>query len=281
MRRRTRLSIATEPARDRVVKEPPEQVVLRFDEAVKTALGSVAVFDGEGNRVDSRGTRTDPRSVRVDIDSDLERGTYTVAWRVISADSDPINGAWVFHVQERGPQPGGSRGSGARRHAVHGVRLLSRWTLRRLLPAAAVRGRCAGAGVGATAGVGDGASSPVGLLAAFAAALTVVALVGLGLQAAAAGGGDLTDGFTSDAITSVADTRFGHFSLARAGLAATLCLLALEARRSAAERAPAAAVVAVLVASGLVFTPGLSGHASVSGPVSTAADAAHVSAAAV
>ena len=274
--------IATEPARDRVVEEPPEEVVLRFDEAVETALGSVAVYDGEGNRVDSeRVTRPDPRSVRVDIDSDLERGTYTVAWRVISADSDPINGAWVFHVQERGPQPAGVAAQvlDDTPFTVSVFYLGGRFVDFSLLLL------CVGGALALVLAL-PRASETVrrrlfGLLAAFAAALTVVALVGLGLQAAAAGGGNLTDGFTSDAITSVADTRFGHFSLARAGLAATLCLLALEARRSAAERAPAAAVVAVLVATGLVFTPGLSGHASVSGPVSTAADAAHVSAAAV
>ena len=38
----------------------------------------------------------------VGIEGELEPGTYTVAWRAISADSDPISGAFVFHVQERG-----------------------------------------------------------------------------------------------------------------------------------------------------------------------------------
>lgn len=274
--------IATEPARDRVVEEPPERVVLRFDEAVETALGSIAVYDGEGNRVDAeRVTRPDPRSVRVDIDSELERGTYTVAWRVISADSDPINGAWLFHVQERGPQPAGVAAQvlDDTPFTVSAFYLGGRFVDFSLLLL------CVGGALALLLAL-PRASDTVrrrlfGLLAAFAAALTLVALVGLGLQAAAAGGGDLTDGFTSDAITSVADTRFGHFSLTRAALAATLCVLALVARRSTAERAPAATVVALLVATGLVFTPGLSGHASVSGPVSIAADAAHVSAAAV
>ena len=274
--------IATEPARDRVVEEPPERVVLRFDEAVETALGSLAVYDGEGNRVDAeRVTRPDPRSVRVDIDSELERGTYTVAWRVISADSDPINGAWVFHVKERGPQPTGVAAQvlDDTPFTVSAFYLGGRFVDFSLLLL------CVGGALALLLAL-PRASDTVrrrlfGLLAAFAAALTLVALVGLGLQAAADGGGDLTDGFTSDAITSVADTRFGHFSLTRAALAATLCVLALVARRSTAERAPAATVVALLVATGLVFTPGLSGHASVSGPVSIAADAAHVSAAAV
>src|ERR671914_948563 len=100
--------IRTEPPRDQVVEHSPKRVVLHFDEPVETALGSITVYDGEGERVDSGEIqRPAPESVAVAIDKELERGTYTVAWRVISADSDPINGAWVFHVQERGPQPAG------------------------------------------------------------------------------------------------------------------------------------------------------------------------------
>ena len=33
---------------------------------------------------------------------ELAPGTYTVAWRVVSADSDPVSGAFVFHVLRRG-----------------------------------------------------------------------------------------------------------------------------------------------------------------------------------
>jgi copper transport protein len=91
-----------------VVEESPGQVVLRFDEPVESALGSVRVYDGHGEQVDAGEiSRPAPESVAVPIDGELTRGTYTVAWRVISADSDPINGAFVFHVEEPGPQPAG------------------------------------------------------------------------------------------------------------------------------------------------------------------------------
>jgi copper transport protein len=100
--------IRTEPPRDQVVEHSPKRVVLHFDEPVETALGSITVYDGEGERVDAGEVqRPAPESVAVAIEGELERGTYTVAWRVISADSDPINGAWVFHVQEPGAQPAG------------------------------------------------------------------------------------------------------------------------------------------------------------------------------
>ena len=100
--------IATEPAKDTVVQESPSRVLLRFDEPVETALGSIRVFDAAGERVDAEGiTRRTPREVAVAVEGTLERGTYTVAWRVISADSDPIRGAFVFHVGARGAEPAG------------------------------------------------------------------------------------------------------------------------------------------------------------------------------
>ena len=343
--------LSTEPARDRIVEHSPDRVLLRFDEPVETALGSIAVYDGEGERVDAgKIMRPSPKQVAVAIDRRLERGTYTVAWRVISADSDPINGAWVFHVKAPGPQP-----SGVAAQVLEDTPFL--------VSALYLGGRfldfalllfCVG-GVAALAIALRYVSDRVrrrllGILAGAAAGLTVIALVGLGLQGAAAGGAGLGEGFRWDSISSVADTRFGHFSLLRAGLAAALCVVALVARSklsspqapaiagrangvsdrelegarvaiggragAAGSRASAVAerteraqgawrgpvppitastdgsgrgrsaataltVVALLLAVGLVVTPGLSGHASVSGPVSLAADAAHVQAAAV
>jgi copper transport protein len=348
--------ISTAPVRDRVLEHAPEHVLLHFDEPVETALGSLAVYDGEGERVDAgRITRPSPDSVRVAVDKELERGTYTVAWRVISADSDPINGAWVFHVQERGAQPAGVAAQVLEDtpFTVSAFYLGGRFVEFTLLLL------CVG-GVAALVYALRSAAGAIrrrllGILAALAAALMVMALLGLGLQAAAAGGGTLADGFQWDAISSVADTRYGHFALARAGLAAALLVVALVARRgedgadravdgangavhgrrfehgraatddpttdavlennrvggeghpggtlaerprvrttAAAAHAPVArrrsepgargvgapTVVMLLLAAGLVFTPGLSGHASVIGIGSVIADAAHVQAAA-
>ncbi len=274
--------VSTSPERDQVVQESPKHVELTFDEPVETALGSIAVYDGDGERVDAEEiARPNPRTVQVAIDGELERGTYTVAWRVISADSDPINGAWVFHVKERGPQPAGVAAQVLEDtpFTVSAFYLGGRFIDFTLLLL------CVGGALGLVLAL-PYASAVVRrrlftLLAVFAGSLTVIALIGLGLQAAAAGGGTLGEGFSGDAYSSVIDTRFGNFSLARAGLAAALCVVALVARRHAEEKMAAPAVIAMLLAFGLVFTPGLSGHASVSGTGSVIADAAHVQAAAV
>ena len=274
--------VETEPPRDQVVEHSPKRVVLHFDEPVETALGSIVVYDGEGERVDAGEImRPRPESVAVGIDGELERGTYTVAWRVISADSDPINGAWVFHVQERGAQPEGVAAQVLEDTPfVTSVFYLGGRFLDFSLLLA-----CVG-GTAALAFALTGASSEVrrrllGIVAVLAAALAVVSLVELGLQGAAAGGTTLGEGFTWDVISSVSETRFGNLALIRAGIAAALCVVALVARARDARPWNATIVAAVLLAAGLVVTPGLSGHASVSGAVSMIADAAHVQAAGV
>jgi copper transport protein len=355
--------VSTEPPRDRVLDHPPEMVLLQFDEPVETALGSVTVYDGEGRRVNAgKIMRPSQSSVEVKIDRRLERGTYTVVWRVISADSDPIKGAWVFHVKKPGAQPAGVAAQVLKDtpFVVSAFYLGGRFLDFTLLLA------CVGGAIALAVALRTAAPRIrrrlLGVLALLAGLLVVVALVGLGLQAAAAGGESLGDGFRWNSIESVADTRFGHFSLARAGLAAALCVVALIARRGirvdgdaeaagpadggeardrrhqarrfqrarkgaaaqaggappesgrvasaqrsgtlvkpsrvgvepaegsgqAAQRAPErhvhtgamAAAAMLLISAGLVFTPGLSGHASVTGIGAVIADAAHVLAAA-
>jgi copper transport protein len=219
--------------------------------------------------------------VAVAIDRELERGTYTVGWRVISADSDPINGAWVFHVEEPGSQPGGIAAQVLKDtpFVVSVFYLGGRFVDFTLLLA------CVG-GVAALALALRSANMLLrrrllGVLAVLAGALAVISLIELGLQGAAAGGTSLGDGFEWSVITSVADTRFGHFALARAGIALALCAVVLAARAKGDGAATATTSAGFLLAAALVFTPGLSGHASVSGPVSVIADASHVQAAAV
>jgi copper transport protein len=274
--------VETEPARDRVVEHSPERVVLHFDEPVDSALGSIIVYDGEGERVDAGEImRPRPESVAVAIDGQLERGTYTVAWRVISADSDPINGAWVFHVQEPGAQPAGV----AAQVLEDTPFVTSVFYLGGRFLDFALLLACVG-GTAALVFALTSASSPVrrrllGIVAVLAAALAVVSLVELGLQGAAAAGTGLGHGFQWDVVSSVTGTKFGNYALIRAGIATALCVVALVARAQDARPWSPTIVAALLLAAGLVVTPGLSGHASVSGPISIVADAAHVQAAGV
>lgn len=275
--------IATEPQRDAVVQESPTRVLLRFNEGVDTSLGrALQVFDGNGEQVDS-GTilRPSGREVAIEVDDDLPDGTYTVAWRAISADSDPIRGAFVFHVGAPGANPEGVAAEVAQDSPAS---LNVPYRTGRFLEFALIL-LCAG-GIAALVYAVRSAGERVHrglyrLLAVSAGALAVVSLLGLAFQGAKASGGGLGDAFTWDNLSAVAGTRYGRVELVRAGLALGLLALVIILRRSVGRPPQAAYAGAVLVAAALIVTPTFAGHASTSGALAVAADIAHVLAASV
>jgi copper transport protein len=94
--------IDTTPVADELLDGAPEQVVLTFDEPVEVVTGGIRVIDPDGDRAD-RGTvdrRAGGAVLAVPVDAE-PRGTYTVAWRVISEDGHNLAGTFVFHVGAR------------------------------------------------------------------------------------------------------------------------------------------------------------------------------------
>jgi copper transport protein len=91
----------TDPVDDALVDAVPGTVTLGFDEPVDATTGSIQVIAPDGDRVDgSLSDRDGGRTVGVEVDGDA-RGTYTVAYRVVSDDGHTITGSFVFHVGER------------------------------------------------------------------------------------------------------------------------------------------------------------------------------------
>ncbi|HET9214160.1 MAG TPA: CopD family protein [Gaiellaceae bacterium] len=274
--------LGTQPRNDTVVEEAPEEVSLRFNEPVEMSLGGIRVYDGQGNRVDAE--QVDPSrgsEVAVGIEGDLAPGTYTVAWRAISADSDPISGAFVFHVQERGVQP-----AGISVDSLTGTSTLVDvfFTGGRFFDFALLLLTVGGAAVLVVA-LPSAAWSVrrrlYGVLAGLAAALAVVALLNIFFQGAAAGGLGLLDAFRWNVFTTVLDTRYGEMMLVQAALAVTLALTAMALRHSQGRERRALAALTLALGFGITLTPSLSGHASTAGNLAMAADAAHVIAAAL
>jgi copper transport protein len=90
----------TSPARGTTVKKQPDLVVFRFNEPVEGSFGAVRVFDSAGKQVQS-GDVLRPqgqKSVGVRLRSGLHEGSYTATFRVISADSHPVSGGFVFSI---------------------------------------------------------------------------------------------------------------------------------------------------------------------------------------
>jgi copper transport protein len=90
----------TEPGAGATVKQSPKQITLSYSEAVEASLGAVRVYDSRANQVDV-GDAHHPNGkasvVAVDTPK-LDDGLYVVTWRVLSADSHPIQGAYTFTV---------------------------------------------------------------------------------------------------------------------------------------------------------------------------------------
>ncbi|MEU0672186.1 copper resistance protein CopC [Streptomyces sp. NPDC006172] len=89
------------PADSSVVKTAPERITLTFSETVGLSAGSLRVLSPESLRVDEGPVRhapgtTDTAEVR--LADKLPEGTYTVGWRVVSADGHPISGAFTFSL---------------------------------------------------------------------------------------------------------------------------------------------------------------------------------------
>jgi copper transport protein len=110
----------TSPGADSVVARAPERVDVTFSEAVTLVPGAVRVYDGGLREVDT-GAAThpdgDPNSAVVDLPAGLVGGTYTVTWRVVSADSHPVSGGFRFSIGHPGPSatpsPASDAGGGA------------------------------------------------------------------------------------------------------------------------------------------------------------------------
>ena len=292
----------TAPERGAALESPPDQMAFFFSEPVEASFGAVRIFDAEGEQVESGEiTRPEGRSdaVAVSVDARLPDGTYTATYRVISADSHPVSGGFVFTVGKPGAGPAETvsellddTDAGARTSVAYWA---ARW-----LGYAAI-----GLGVGLLAFLlliwwpvlrrhGGGGEEWTRATVSFArrarALLLVAALTGLVtstaavvLQAATAGGTSFWAALDSDSVKEVLDTRFGLLTGLRAVAWALIIAIVLMPRTSLSPRVrevrlgatgaiisegrPALAVAALCVpAAFLLASPGLAGHASTQDP---------------
>jgi copper transport protein len=92
--------ISSDPGQGAVVAAAPATVSLTFSEPVVVAAEGIRVFGPDGAQLDTGRAAALGRAstVGVGLRSGAERGTYTVAWRVMSADSHPVAGGFTFSV---------------------------------------------------------------------------------------------------------------------------------------------------------------------------------------
>ncbi|MFF9059190.1 copper resistance CopC/CopD family protein [Streptomyces sp. NPDC014882] len=122
-----------DPADGSVLATAPRGITLTFTESVGLIDDGFRVFDPRNGRVRTgEPQHADGRSdtVRVTLPARLGTGTFTVAWRVVSADSHPIAGAFTFSIGAPSPTPAalpGGPGGAIDDAATAGLHKLGRW----------------------------------------------------------------------------------------------------------------------------------------------------------
>jgi copper transport protein len=92
--------LETRPANGEVLDAAPTQVFLRFSETIDIPDRALEVFDDAGDALDTGDPSHvdgDGATLGVDLPA-LDEGAYVVTWRVGSADSHPIQGAFTFRI---------------------------------------------------------------------------------------------------------------------------------------------------------------------------------------
>lgn len=258
--------VETTPAADQLLDRAPATVGLRFDEPVTGLEGAVRIFGPDGDRVDGP-TRATGGGTGIDAPvSGPTRGTYTVAWKVVSEDGHTLSGSFVFHVGDRTGAVAIDDGAPV---GVAPFAAVGRWLT---LAGAIVAG---GTAVVALTNAGDRALALRPLMAA-AGGVGVVGVVLTTLaQTAVATGRDLLAAVPLMVETATA-TRPGLLTVARGGLLALVFVAA--AMGGPWRRRPMAMSAVVAGSAGATFVASaLAGHPWTTDArvVAVAADVAH------
>ncbi len=93
--------LRSDPADQSVLSVAPEHVALWFSEPVQTVGPSITVLAPSGRQVSSGSVSNRNGLLQVSVDARLT-GTYLVVWQVISQDTAPVSGRFVFSVRKEG-----------------------------------------------------------------------------------------------------------------------------------------------------------------------------------
>jgi copper transport protein len=252
------------PAPGAVLTRAPAAVTLHFDESVSTVPGSLRVLAPDGSPADTGVVHQsgDGSDISVDLSRATKHGSYFVSWRVVSADSHPISGAFTFAIGTTSAAPAAidaqnSAGSGPGLALILG---LGRWAsylgLVLLLGGVVFLSVCWPAGW---------AQRRARVLLGLGWALSLVAaLVGLGLKGPYDAGLPLSQAGTPDLVTEVLATAYGKALLARLLLLAGIAIWYRRRRRNpdrARNPATPARWIGALAGVGFLATFTATGHA--------------------
>jgi copper transport protein len=93
--------LETTPANWQVLDTVPTEVAIRFSEPVDLGLSAVRLIGPQGENIavgDPTRPVDRPTTVAISVPGLPTQGTYTVAWRAVSSDTHPVQGAFTFSV---------------------------------------------------------------------------------------------------------------------------------------------------------------------------------------
>jgi copper transport protein len=244
--------VSTTPGEGAQLQRAPGEVTLQFSEPVSLGAGYVRVLDGDGDRVDTGAPAALDDTVTLPLRGDLPDDGYLVTFRVISADSHPVSGAFGFVVGNGSPVDASvADAADDTDPLVTGLTAVARGI--------GYAGLALGIGVPAFLLVcwpaGWDAGRPRRLAVIGAGAIAVGGLLGFLLQGPYTAGTGLGGLVDPTLIATTASSTFGTTLLVRIALALVLVVVLRAAPR------PAVVPVGVGVAAALVVTTAAVGHA--------------------
>lgn len=96
------------PAAGSTLADVPEDIRLVFSEEVQSRFARVAVTAPGGQRVEAGRPQAAGGTLTQPLRASAAPGSYTVAYRVISADGHPVSGELAFAVTRAGTSPPGA-----------------------------------------------------------------------------------------------------------------------------------------------------------------------------
>lgn len=94
--------IATDPADGAALDAGPQRVSATFNEALQSTFAAMTVVGPDGNLWSNGDPQVDGAVLRTALRPLGPVGTYTVNYRVTSADGHPVSGSWSFRLTRPG-----------------------------------------------------------------------------------------------------------------------------------------------------------------------------------
>ncbi|WBB51816.1 copper resistance protein CopC [Verrucosispora sp. WMMA2044] len=262
---------SSSPAASAVVPAAPAEVVLTFSETVRKVPDRIRVIAPDGSRADQGEPTFAGSVVNIPVDTGRGNGTYLVTYRVISADSHPVSGAFTYSVGAPSEPPVDSGDDGQANpvvgNAVKVAKFLGYAGLLLAIGPALVLAllwprRLSRRGPARLAWTGLG----------LVALATVAAVL---LQVPYTNGGGVFD-VTGEGLSLVLGSAFGAAHLVRLGLLAAVALLLRPLLAGPVGRTDL--VILGVLAVGALFTWPIAGHpaASPAPAVSVLVDTVHL-----